>query len=743
MSNIYRGGVTPGQGNTVRGNADEIDIEDSGNIIDATEVEGALQELATELNTEEAALASHIANISDSHDASAISNVAAGNIVATDVQAAIDELDGQDTTIQTDLNYLSIATVTAMKLLSPSVGETLITQENSTGNGGGATYLVVSPQAFDGYGDHELANGNIAVLQNGGELNLLQYGAKGDDSTDDILPIQAAIDYGFENFLPVHAPNRTYKITKPIVVYGYDTISGTGQTGTVIKGGGRESTIFKKYGSANSGSGFSYDSNSVMIATNEDGFNAIESDNRARGITLTGFKLVGNSDDVENGLHCPVKFSNNIVDNVNISSYTESAVWLNANNWLNKFSNMRIWSFNGVTVGHYGINQESGTVTATIFESVYVLSTDTAAFNLKGSYCSARALAADSCTGTIYDLTGYRGVIDAPGAESVEAETNFLIGQLTDVTVINPHTLGNFTSNTATQINFTAGGRARFIRGELGKDYTLTDQELPGYLIKGEATGGVVTLDDVESPRYALNTSTTTAICLSNNHTKIATRQGTHLPYMGYDRGAGSFYLDSKSANPLYLGKAFFMDSQDNVWTDKAAVSHATTARTNIGDIFLANSPRSIGGLGWVTDADGSAIHTTLGTITSAPGSTVAMTDITLDSFATDGQTLRTGDRIANTSGGTANVGTVSAATNTFTIGSKVGTWVAGDYVWVKVVTQMQRGTYTKIPIIHDGETVNRPTTGRVVGQPFFDTTLGIPIWWKGAVWVDATGGTV
>ena len=35
--------------------------------------------------------------------------------------------------------------------------------------------------------------------------------------------------------------------------------------------------------------------------------------------------------------------------------------------------------------------------------------------------------------------------------------------------------------------------------------------------------------------------------------------------------------------------------------------------------------------------------------------------------------------------------------------------------------------------------TANRPTaTG--VGQIYFDTTLGRPIWWNGTTWVDATG---
>lgn len=41
-----------------------------------------------------------------------------------------------------------------------------------------------------------------------------------------------------------------------------------------------------------------------------------------------------------------------------------------------------------------------------------------------------------------------------------------------------------------------------------------------------------------------------------------------------------------------------------------------------------------------------------------------------------------------------------------------------------------------------DGTTAARPTT-RSTGYMYFDTTLGKPIWWSGAAWVDATGATV
>jgi hypothetical protein len=44
------------------------------------------------------------------------------------------------------------------------------------------------------------------------------------------------------------------------------------------------------------------------------------------------------------------------------------------------------------------------------------------------------------------------------------------------------------------------------------------------------------------------------------------------------------------------------------------------------------------------------------------------------------------------------------------------------------------------------GSTADRPTTNLAIGQQYFDTdlgTTGIPIWWDGSDWVDATGAVV
>jgi hypothetical protein len=84
----------------------------SGNLA-ATDVQAALNELQSDVDTRALAtdLSNHISDATDAHDASAISNVATGNLAATDVQTALNELQGDIDTLNTGLsNHLSDAT---------------------------------------------------------------------------------------------------------------------------------------------------------------------------------------------------------------------------------------------------------------------------------------------------------------------------------------------------------------------------------------------------------------------------------------------------------------------------------------------------------------------------------------------------------------------------------------------------------------------------------------------------------
>jgi hypothetical protein len=45
--------------------------------------------------------------------------------------------------------------------------------------------------------------------------------------------------------------------------------------------------------------------------------------------------------------------------------------------------------------------------------------------------------------------------------------------------------------------------------------------------------------------------------------------------------------------------------------------------------------------------------------------------------------------------------------------------------------------------VTSSGTTANRPVALLWTGRTYFDTTMSIPIWYDGAVWIDATGTPV
>ena len=112
----------------------------------------------------------------------------------------------RDTNVSDQLNDTPkvFDTVATMKVSSPLVGDVVQTKAYYAA-GGGATYLVAAAQTVDGYGDHTLANGNVALLQVD-TIRAELFGVTG--TGDESLPIQAAIDRaklqgkGFVDLLP-------------------------------------------------------------------------------------------------------------------------------------------------------------------------------------------------------------------------------------------------------------------------------------------------------------------------------------------------------------------------------------------------------------------------------------------------------------------------------------------------------------------------------------------------------------
>lgn len=97
-----------------------------------------------------------------------------------------------------DVVYPTVADMKADALNVLDVGIIVSTQGYyAAGDGGGSTYLVASNQAVDGYVDHILSNGNVALLQ-GGSIDLKQSGSIGDGTTESTVNVQAALDSRFK-----------------------------------------------------------------------------------------------------------------------------------------------------------------------------------------------------------------------------------------------------------------------------------------------------------------------------------------------------------------------------------------------------------------------------------------------------------------------------------------------------------------------------------------------------------------
>jgi parallel beta-helix repeat protein len=132
----------------------------------------------------------------------------------------------------------SVATMTAK---SYPAGVKVSTQGYYTaGDGGQADYLVKTAADYggtpDGYGDHTLANGNVAVLQHDGIVNVRQFGAKGDGTTDDAGAIQSCITN--HTVLSFVNDEYNYAIASTLTVPSGKTILGQGASLTRKIGSG-------------------------------------------------------------------------------------------------------------------------------------------------------------------------------------------------------------------------------------------------------------------------------------------------------------------------------------------------------------------------------------------------------------------------------------------------------------------------------------------------------------------------
>ena len=78
-------------------------------------------------------------------------------------------------------------------------------------------------------------------------------------------------------------------------------------------------------------------------------------------------------------------------------------------------------------------------------------------------------------------------------------------------------------------------------------------------------------------------------------------------------------------------------------------------------------------------------------------------------------------------------------------IDERIKEYFKGGAFTDRKVTDMPKDANSVVPrkyVTLNGTTSARPTSS-VLGQPYFDTTLGRPIWWNGSTFVDADGNPI
>ena len=97
------------------------------------------------------------------------------------------------------------------KATSLYINQKVRTTGFSDSNSNGASdYRIEASQAVDGFADHAVNNGNVIKLVANSEVSPLQLGAAGDNSTDDVLVLNALLSYANSNSLEINGEGKIY-----------------------------------------------------------------------------------------------------------------------------------------------------------------------------------------------------------------------------------------------------------------------------------------------------------------------------------------------------------------------------------------------------------------------------------------------------------------------------------------------------------------------------------------------------
>lgn len=127
---------------------------------------------------------------------------------------------GNDITVEA---YVSVPQAQS-SVVPVGVGSVAVQGFADAGDGGAAIYKLVDTEPAHNAWWQD-ADGKYFELAEP-YVNVLHFGAVGDNSSDDWAAIMAAIDYSVITGAPIHLPKRSYGVTKPVYLNGSAWVAG-------------------------------------------------------------------------------------------------------------------------------------------------------------------------------------------------------------------------------------------------------------------------------------------------------------------------------------------------------------------------------------------------------------------------------------------------------------------------------------------------------------------------------------
>lgn len=558
------------------------------------------------------------------------------------------------------------------------------------GDKGGAKYYIrtiTNEDVIDEKTIIALNNFNdlIAELTIESEMNIKQFGAKGDGDNDDTIAIQTAVDFGFNHHITIKVPSSPdfYKVTKPIILNNIEADTPTGEyyagRSNKLIGENLGDCRIVKIGTLTHSS-----TNAFINGVNATIICAKNTANSGTGIYLENLCIENYETYDGDDTYTRITNSYGICTNVARSQYKNLTIisyygMSCDSTYMCLFDNINIFA---IEKSFYMTNGTANTlrfINALTAHNPYYISTQ---------YSSMINCGAENCTGSIYTLGGIGLSLISCASECKKAQYIFNFPITGANITIDNFRMDRFEGDSDHSVGIEDCAVCYFAQNNLNivlsnlyiLEYSAVDTTNGNSSIfKCNASDRVLTttLNNIKYTKWYTGTDNTPLDLWGSNPTRYSVQTlitptacmkyyvGTDksiIPYIGgmdgtdLGTGEGGKTLSSTSISGT---KTIWLDTKDQ-YHSQNDTNLKYTGRHHIGDIQLFNDPLGQNALGL----------------------------------------------------------------STISVGSE--SWGV-----------------RQIPLVLSGSTSNRPTTNLFNGLMYFDTTLHKPIWRDGSNWYDASGTIV